>query len=71
MSLKHDPVEDTEKYKAIEAELEAKIKKQMEGYVRKRGIRSPYDKIKKEILKNEYGIEWKSRRELNPRVKFD
>jgi hypothetical protein len=69
--LRHDPVEDTAQYLAILPELEAKLAGKMKAYRRRRGIRSPYYDLKKEILQQDYGLEWKSPRELNPGVKFD
>ena len=32
---------------------------------------SYYPGLKKEILKKDYGIDWKSPQELNPRIKFN
>lgn len=68
--LKHDPIEDTPEFKAIEAELEAKI----EAKIGKRsgmGFCHLYWSVKKEILKKDYGIEWRSPAAMNPRVLFD
>jgi hypothetical protein len=70
--LKRDPVEKTLKYFLIKRKLEKKISERMselEYSPRERG--RLYDEIKKEILLENYGIEWKSPRELNPRVRFD
>ena len=36
-----------------------------------RGNAHLYTKYKKEILKSDYNIEWKSPQELNPRIKFN
>ena len=69
--MKTDPAEKTAEYKAIERELEAKIEKKLEGVQRGHGYCHRYWQIKAGILKNDYGIEWKSPRVLNPRIKFD
>ena len=68
---KTDPVEQTDEYKAIEKELEAKIEARLNGVERTRGYNRRYWSVKTEILKNDYGIEWKSPAVLNPRTKFD
>ena len=68
---KNDPVEQTAEYKAIEKELEAKIAAELKGVERKRGYNRKYWSVKAEILKNDYGIDWKSPAVLNPHIKFD
>ena len=67
---KYDPVEDTEYYKSIEEELDKLIKKKIGsgGYL---GYCHLYWMKKKIILKEKYGIDWKSPSELNPRIMFD
>ena len=67
---KYDPVEDTPEFKAIEAELHAKIIEKMGGEMN-RGNAHMYVKLKKEILKSDYNIDWKSPQELNPKIKFN
>lgn len=69
-NYKYDPVEDTPKYKAIEEELHAKILERMGGEMN-RGNAYLYPVLKKEILKNEYGIDWKTPQELNPGIRFN
>lgn len=69
-SYKYDPVEDTPEYKAIEGELEAKILERMGGGMT-RGNAHAYAELKKEILKSDYGIDWRSPQELNPRIRFN
>ena len=65
-----DPVESTPEYLAIEAELNEKIIKKIGkgGYL---GYCHLYWSIKKTILLEDYGIEWKSPAELNPHILFD
>ena len=69
-NYKYDPVEDTPEYKAIEEELHAKILARMGGEMN-RGNAHMYPQIKKEILKNEYGIDWKTPQEISPRIRFN
>lgn len=72
--IKYDPIEDTEEYKNIVDELEKKIETRMTienipigGF----GTCHIYWKYKKEILKNDYNIDWESPAELNLDVIFD
>ena len=67
---KYDPIEDTPEYIAIKDELHAKIIEKMGGEMN-RGNAYLYPKYKKEILKSDYNIDWKSPQELNPRIKFN
>ena len=69
--MKTDLIEKSEAYRAIEKELEAKIEKKLEGVQRGHGYCHRYWQAKAEILKSDYGIEWKSPSALNPRIKFD
>ena len=69
-NYKYDPVEDTPEYLAIKDELEAKIIEKMGGEMT-RGNAHLYATLKKEILKKDYGIDWRSPQELNPRIKFN
>jgi ABC-type Zn uptake system ZnuABC Zn-binding protein ZnuA len=69
--MKRDPVENTEEYLAILPELETKIEAALKGVKRGRGFAFQHWRVKKEILLRDYGIEWKSPRELNPRIRFD
>ena len=68
--FKHDPVEDTPEYKAIQKELEEKIL-QAVGPRKGLGYCHLYWRAKREILKRDYGIIWRSPSELNPSVIFD
>ena len=66
----YDPIEDTEEYKKIEEEVHQKILVRLGGKLT-RGNAYLYPFLKKEILKNDYNIEWKSPQELNPNIKFN
>ena len=68
--IRRDPVEQTERYKQIEEELDRKIKARIGegGYL---GYCHQYWEMKKLILLEEYGIEWQSPAELNRDVIFD
>ena len=70
MALKQDPIEQTDEYKAIQAELEEKIVAKI-GENFGMGYCHLYWAAKKEILKDDYGMEWKSPSRLNPDVRFD
>lgn len=69
-NYKYDLIEDSDEYKTIETELHEKIVNKMGGSIN-RGNSHLYSIIKKEILKKEYNIEWKSPQELNPNIKFN
>ena len=67
---KYDPVEDTEYYQSIKDELEVLIREKIGagGYL---GYCHRYWMEKQYILKQKYGIDWKSPSELNPKILFD
>jgi hypothetical protein len=69
--LLYDTVEDTDEYLAILPELEAKIEAELKDAWRGRGFCFQYWRVKKEILKRDYGIEWSSPSVMNPGVIFD
>ncbi|MBQ4585894.1 MAG: hypothetical protein IJA82_06770 [Clostridia bacterium] len=68
--MNFDPVELTKEYLAIKDELEALVLKKV-GKRRGLGYCHLYWATKKRILKEKYGIDWKSPAELNPGVLFD
>ena len=72
--MNFDEIENTKEYKKIEKELNKKIetKLKLEGY-NKRGLGfcHIYWHLKKQILKSDYNIDWKSPDELNPGITFD
>lgn len=68
--LLYDPIEESECYKAIEKELDRRIKANI-GEHRFMGYCYLYWGEKRRILLDEYGIVWQSPSELNPDVMFD
>ena len=68
--IRTDPVEKTIKYKKIRKELEKELSELMKDCT---GIGSChiYWATKKRILREKYGIDWKSPAELNPFTLFD
>lgn len=82
MQFKHDPVEDTEEYKKAEPYIEAMLELYREAYLKeqdewyeKTGIRIPITHriwhVKKVLLREKFGIEWKTPAEMNPDANFD
>ena len=65
-----DPIEETDEYKTRAQELEEELSELMKNHSRF-GSCHFYWANKKRILKEKYGIEWKSPAELNPHVCFD
>ena len=65
--LKYDPTEDTPAFQAIKNELEAKIIAKI-GPNSGMGYCYLYWETKRDILKKDYGIEWKSPALLNPKI---
>ena len=66
-----DPVEDTEEYKNIEDELQRELDEIFKDSPRRLGFCHVYWATKKRILKEKYGIDWKSPKEMNPGVIYD
>ena len=69
--LKHDPIEDTAGYKAVIKDVEKELDHLLKDKPRNMGFCHIYWYEKKRILKEKYGIEWKSPALMNPRVRFD
>lgn len=68
--VKEDPIEYTDEYLRIELELERLIRIEI-GEGKYIGFCHKYWRTKKNILKNKFGIAWKSPAELNPTIRFD
>lgn len=64
MELKKDPVEDTEEYKAVFEEVESMAESLVDSDIRY-GRYFFVEEEKKRLLKELYGIEWKTTNEIN------
>ena len=69
--LRQDPVEFTYIWEDIYYDVEKRLDERFANAPRQMGFCFLYWNAKREILKNEYGIDWKSPSQMNPRVKFD
>lgn len=80
--IKHDPVEDSEEYKNAEPYIEEMLipyreqfSKEQDEWYEQTGIRfgscHRIWSVKKKLLKEEFGIDWKTPREMNPGTNFD
>jgi len=71
--MKSDPIESDPKFTKILEDVDLKIKQHPDAieYGDRMGFCHVYWDLKKEILKNEYDINWKSPAELNPNICFD
>lgn len=65
-----DPVEYTDEYLSVEPEMERIIRAEVGegGYL---GFVHEYDSVKKRVLNERYGIEWKTTRERYPGLLID
>jgi hypothetical protein len=68
---KYDPLEDNEHFAAVIAEANRLAYEEGGDVARGFGGCHLFWKIKKRILKNEFGLDWKSPAELNPYMMFD
>ncbi len=66
-----DSLCDNIAFKEMAAQVEKEVRQQMEKNHQLMGTCHSVWKLKKEIFKNKYGIEWLSPAELNPTVNFD
>ena len=87
IELKHDSIEDTDEYRSIVEEVDRKVEQIIEDFVednvrlygdvlgddfvRSLSTSHRFAYEKKKMLKDEYGIEWKSVIEMNPDVNID
>lgn len=69
--LKHDPIEDTAVYQEVIKDVEKELDELLKDKPRSMGFCHIYWYEKKRILKEKYGIEWKSPALMNPHVRFD
>lgn len=69
--LKHDPIEDTPEFKAVIKKVEKELDELLKDVPKSMGFCHMYWYEKRRILKEKYGIDWKSPALMNPRVRFD
>lgn len=74
--MEHDPTEDDPKYQSIFACIDAEVEAMLEeeGLGKKKigmGYCHVFWSAKARVLKEKYGVEWKSPKEMNPGVLFD
>ncbi len=71
--LKHDPIEEKEELKEIFEKVDKDVEKVLmeEGVGKGLGYIHIFDSYKKKLLKEKYGIEWKTTKEMNPGVLID
>ena len=73
MGLKYGEIEYSEEY----AELFQTVNREVEEILKNQGVKKTlgyihkFDAKKKEILKNKYGIDWKTTSEMNPGILLD
>jgi hypothetical protein len=69
----HDPLEDDPKYKNIFKSIDAEVAEKLKGHPMQgaMGYCHVFWKTKKQILKEKYGIPWRSPAEMNPHILFD
>ncbi|MBP5548718.1 MAG: hypothetical protein J6X58_07515 [Bacteroidales bacterium] len=71
MPLKKDPIEDTDRFKAVIDDVEKEVDKMLKNKKRCHGFCHLYWAAKKEVLLKKYGIEWRTPAQMNPGVHFD
>lgn len=69
--LKKDPVEYTRRWEEIYYDVEKRLDERFANAPRHMGFCFRYWSAKRELLEEEYGIEWKSPSQMNPGVMFD
>lgn len=69
--LNHDPIELTARWEEIIDEVEQKVQKQLADTPRGMGFCHAYWYTKGNVLRDDYGLEWRSPAIMNPRVLFD
>ncbi|MDB5313195.1 MAG: hypothetical protein JWO38_7397 [Gemmataceae bacterium] len=75
-AIKHDPIEDDPDMKPIFAAAEQETEQQL-AEVRKEWPRGQLGYchlrwgVKQRILKEKYGVEWRTPAQMNPRIAFD
>jgi hypothetical protein len=70
-TLFHDPIEDLPELADVFIAAEAEIESALEGKARGLGFCNTHWRIRKQILRDNYNIDWLSPRDMNPSVRFD
>lgn len=69
--LKQDPIEWSSEYEHVIDEANRKVYSLLEDHPRGMGFCLAYWSVKRQVLKEDYGIDWKSPAVMNPGVIFD
>ena len=69
--LKHDPVEWSVDYERVVDDVNKKIDSLLKGHPRGMGFCFAYWHAKALVLRDDYGITWRSPSQMNPHVLFD
>lgn len=69
--LRRDPVEYTWRWERICYDVEDELDRRLANVPRHMGFRFRYWSMKRELLEEKYGIEWRSPSQMNPGVIFD
>lgn len=71
LPMSHDPIERDPAFSPLIEEASKMAEKELANEKRRMGFCHLYWRTKKRILKEEFGIEWKTPAEMNPGVMFD
>lgn len=69
--LRTDPVEYTWEWEKIYYDVEDELDRRLANVPRQMGFCFQYWAMKRELLMEKYGIDWRSPSQMNPRVMFD
>lgn len=69
--LRTDPAEYTWEWEKIYYDVEAELDRRLANVPRQMGFCFQYWAMKRELLMEKYGIDWRSPSQMNPRVMFD
>ncbi len=69
--LRTDPVEYTREWEKIYYDVEDELDRRLANVPRQMGFCFQYWAMKRELLMEKYGIDWRSPSQMNPRVMFD
>ena len=69
--LRTDPVEYSWEWEKIYYDVEAELDRRLANVPRQMGFCFRYWAMKRELLMEKYGIDWRSPSQMNPRVMFD